>query len=98
MRIGLIGTGTIGGGVVEILEAKTVKYRETLGLELELAYICAKDDTELAPYKAKGYRTTTDAMEMIADPSKNSPAATGYSDSSILSPGEAEICPASSGS
>lgn len=69
MRIGLIGTGTIGGGVVEILEAKTVKYRETLGLELELAYICAKDDTELAPYKAKGYRTTTDAMEMIADPS-----------------------------
>lgn len=69
MRIGLIGTGTIGGGVVEILEAKTVKYRETLGLDLELACICAKDDTELAPYKAKGYRTTTDAMEMIADPS-----------------------------
>lgn len=69
MRIGLIGTGTIGGGVVEILEAKTAKYRETLGLDLELACICAKDDTELAPYKAKGYRTTTDAMEMIADPS-----------------------------
>lgn len=69
MRIGLIGTGTIGGGVVEILEAKTVKYRETLGLDLELACICAKDDTELAPYKAKGYRTTTDAMKMIADPS-----------------------------
>ncbi len=69
MRIGLIGTGTIGGGVVEILEAKTVKYRETLGLDLELACICAKDDTELAPYKAKGYRTTTDAMEMIANPS-----------------------------
>ncbi len=69
MRIGLIGTGTIGGGVVEILEAKAAKYRETLGLDLELACICAKDEGELAPYKAKGYRTTTDAMEMIADPS-----------------------------
>lgn len=69
MRIGLIGTGTIGGGVVEILEAKIPQYREKLGLELELACICAKSDEEVAPYKAKGYRTTTDAHTMIADPS-----------------------------
>lgn len=69
MRIGLIGTGTIGGGVVEILEAKIPQYREKLGLDLELACICAKSEEEVAPYKAKGYRTTTDAQTMIEDPS-----------------------------
>lgn len=71
MRIGLIGTGTIGGGVVEILEAKAAQYREKLGIDLELACICAKSDEEVAPYKAKGYKTTTDAMTMITDPTIN---------------------------
>ncbi|WP_233134246.1 homoserine dehydrogenase [Fibrobacter intestinalis] len=69
MRIGLIGTGTIGGGVVEIIESKASQYREKLNVNLELACICAKSDEEVAPYKAKGYTTTTDAMQMIADPS-----------------------------
>ena len=69
MRIGLIGTGTIGGGVVEIIESKASQYREKLNVNLELACICAKSDEEVAPYKAKGYTTTTEAMQMIADPS-----------------------------
>ena len=37
LRIGLIGTGTVGGGVIQILEQKIAEYKEKLGVELELA-------------------------------------------------------------
>ncbi|HHX15694.1 MAG TPA: homoserine dehydrogenase [Fibrobacter sp.] len=69
MRIGLIGTGTVGGGVIEILELKSKDYLEQLGLTLELACICARTEEELAPFKAKGYPVTTNADSMIKDPS-----------------------------
>ena len=44
MRIGLIGTGTVGGGVIEILEQRAKYFQEALGVQLELACICAKTD------------------------------------------------------
>ena len=66
LRIGLIGTGTVGGGVIQILEQKIAEYKEKLGVELELACICAKSEEEVAPYKAKGYKVSTNADEMIA--------------------------------
>ncbi len=69
MKIGLIGTGTVGGGVVEILEQKTKDFRDFLDVRLEMACICAKSEEELAPWKAKGYAVTTDAFSMIGDPS-----------------------------
>ena len=31
LRIGLIGTGTVGGGVIQILEQKIAEYKEKLG-------------------------------------------------------------------
>ena len=58
LRIGLIGTGTVGGGVIQILEQKIAEYKEKLGVELELACICAKSEEEVAPYKAKGYKVS----------------------------------------
>ena len=66
LRIGLIGTGTVGGGVIQILEQKIAEYKEKLGVELQLACICAKSEEEVAPYKAKGYKVSTNADEMIA--------------------------------
>ena len=66
LRIGLIGTGTVGGGVIQILEQKIAEYKEKLGVELELSCICAKSEEEVAPYKAKGYKVSTNADEMIA--------------------------------
>lgn len=68
LRIGLIGTGTVGGGVIEILEQKAADYKEKLGIELQLACICAKTEEEVAPYRAKGYNVSTDADSMIANP------------------------------
>lgn len=67
MRIGLIGTGTVGGGVIEILEQRAKYFQEALGVQLELACICAKTDEELAPFREKGYAVSTDAFAMIND-------------------------------
>ena len=39
MRIGLIGAGTVGGGVIDILELKSKSYKEELGLDLDIYYI-----------------------------------------------------------
>ena len=66
LRIGLIGTGTVGGGVIQILEQKIAEYKEKLGVELQLACICAKSEEEVAPYKAKGYKVSTNADEPVA--------------------------------
>lgn len=68
LRIGLIGTGTVGGGVISILEQKIPEYKKNLGVDLELSCICAKSDDEVAPYKAKGYNVSTNADAMILDP------------------------------
>ncbi len=68
MRIGIIGVGTVGSGVVEIIEKKQPEWK-ALGLTIEIGGICARTDEELAPYLARGYRVSTSADEVIADSS-----------------------------
>jgi len=68
MRIGIIGVGVVGSGVVDIIEQKQKEWA-ALGVTVEIGGICAKSDVELAPYKAKNYRVTTSADELINDAS-----------------------------
>lgn len=68
MRIGIIGVGTVGSGVVEILLAKQQEWK-SLGVSIEIGGICARTDEELAPYKAKGFAVSTNADQVISDPS-----------------------------
>lgn len=37
IRIGLIGAGTVGSGVIEILKKESISYREKFGIELILS-------------------------------------------------------------
>ena len=69
MRIGLIGTGTVGSGVIQIIEQKKEYYKKALSINLELACICAKTEEEVRPFKEKGYTVSTNADEMIQDKS-----------------------------
>jgi homoserine dehydrogenase len=68
MRIGIIGVGTVGSGVVEVVEQKKAEYAAKFGVKLEIACVAARTQEELAPFESKGYRVTTDAMAMLADP------------------------------
>ncbi|HSQ43174.1 MAG TPA: homoserine dehydrogenase [Fibrobacteraceae bacterium] len=67
MRIGIIGVGTVGSGVVEIIESMQAEWR-TQGVDATLAMICAKNEEELTPYRAKGYPVTTDANTLLHHP------------------------------
>ncbi|HOO77385.1 MAG TPA: homoserine dehydrogenase [bacterium] len=69
IRIGLIGWGTVGTGVLKILRKNGGLISERLGAELEVARIA---DTDLSrPRKIRVRRSllTADAAEVVADPS-----------------------------
>lgn len=67
--IGIIGVGTVGSGVVELLRSRASDLTRAGGVELVLAKICARLDAELAPYAEAGIPTTKDVQELLADPS-----------------------------
>jgi len=69
LRIGIIGVGTVGSGVIEIIEQKRDEFHAKLGVLLEIAGVAAKTEEELAPFKAKGYKGFTDANELLEDDS-----------------------------
>ena len=67
--VGIIGLGTVGSGTVEILEERIPFFASELGLDIEIRGLCAKSDAETAPFAARGHRCTTNAQELIDDPS-----------------------------
>jgi homoserine dehydrogenase len=67
MRIGIIGVGTVGSGVIEIIEQKRDEFHAKLGVLFEIAAVVAKTEEELAPFKAKGYKGFTDASAVLED-------------------------------
>lgn len=67
--VGIIGVGTVGSGVVELLQTRSSTLAAASGVELRLARICARFDAELAPYAQAGIPTTKDVQELLADPS-----------------------------
>ncbi len=66
--VGIIGVGTVGSGVVELLRTRSADLTATGGVELKLAKICARLDSELAPYAQDGIPTTRDAQDLLNDP------------------------------
>src|SRR5256885_9060379 len=70
VRIGLLGLGTVGGGVVKILESRRAMLEERAGARLVLATVA---DTDLTRPRAgldlKKLPLTADAAGVLADPS-----------------------------
>ncbi|MCU0241894.1 MAG: homoserine dehydrogenase [Vicinamibacteria bacterium] len=66
-RVGLVGVGTVGGGVAEILlkEAASLKQR-TGGALIQLAAAADLDPERLAPLRAQGVATFSSADALIA--------------------------------
>jgi len=69
MRIGIIGVGTVGSGVVEVIEQKRNELHAKFGILLEIAGVVAKTEEELVPFKARGYKGFTDASAVLEDDS-----------------------------
>src|SRR5438477_8984899 len=70
VKIGLLGLGTVGGGVVKILESRREMLEERAGARLTLAAVA---DTDLTRPREgldlKSLPLTADAASVLADPS-----------------------------
>jgi homoserine dehydrogenase len=69
VRLGLLGCGTVGGGVIQLLRANAEYLAQTVGAPLEVARVLVRArDKERVPELDRAV-LTTDAESVIGDPS-----------------------------
>jgi len=66
--VGIIGTGTVGSGVIELLTTRAEAISQAAGTTVRLAKICAREASEVERYALEGIPVTTSALELIDDP------------------------------
>jgi len=69
IRVGLIGLGTVGSGVVEILKRHREDFRSRAGVDIELARFADRTETRFTDLGLDPDACTTDAFALIDDPS-----------------------------
>jgi len=67
-RIGLIGLGTIGGGLAKLIHRKRSVILKNQKVDLKLKTVCEIDKAKLRGLPLNGVRVTRDAMSLIRDP------------------------------
>ena len=67
VRIGLIGTGTVGGGCIDIVKNHREDFKRHYGIDIELARVCSLDKGE-AEAHGVGDLFTPDFHEITGDP------------------------------
>ncbi len=68
VRLGLVGLGTVGTGVVRILQEGEARIAERLGFPLELVTIAVRDPSKERSVRLDGYRLTGDWRRVVDDP------------------------------
>ena len=68
VKVGLIGLGTVGGGVIEILHAHAQDFERRAAVSVELARFADRNEDRFKELRLDPARCTTDAFEVIADP------------------------------
>ena len=66
--IGIVGAGTVGGGVIKILNKRIENLRQEQGLPIRIARIADKDPRRQAQFAAYGAICTLDANSILNDP------------------------------
>jgi homoserine dehydrogenase len=69
IRVGLIGLGTVGSGVIEILRKHRTDFSNRAGVDIELARFADRDTQRFADIGLAPEQCSTDAQELIGDPS-----------------------------
>ncbi len=67
VKIGLVGTGTVGGGCLDIILKHQDDFKRHYGVDLELARVCSLSSDE-AEAHGVGHLFTNDFNEVINDP------------------------------
>ncbi len=68
IRLGLIGLGTVGQGVLELLDRHGAFYESSLGLTFRVVAAAARREASLARVAATGCFTTTDPQAVAVHP------------------------------
>lgn len=68
VKIGILGLGTVGSGVIEIVQSKLSEYKESMGLDLELTLLCARSADTRAAFEKQGYQTTAEPLDVLTHP------------------------------
>ena len=67
VRIGLVGTGTVGGGCIDIIQAHQQDFKRHYGIDVELARVCSRNP-EQAAARGVGHLFTSDFHDITGDP------------------------------
>lgn len=67
VKVGLVGTGTVGGGCLDILRNHKEEFKRHFGIDIELTRVCSRQP-EVAESYGLSDIFTTDFHEMIEDP------------------------------
>lgn len=68
IRIGMVGCGTVGRGLLELLEAEREPVAERYGVRFSVTKIAVRDIAKDRGPRAEGIERTTDSMSLVADP------------------------------
>jgi len=68
INIGIIGFGTVGSGVVKILQDRAGLLADRSGVDIKIKYVCDADLKSKRPVKVKDSSLTNDAWKVINDP------------------------------
>ena len=66
VKIGLVGTGTVGGGCIDIIQKHREDFKRHFGVDIELARVCSLDKGE-AEAHGVGHLFTSDFHDIIND-------------------------------
>jgi homoserine dehydrogenase len=68
IRIGMIGCGTVGGGVVELLRRQEAALAERYGVKFTITKLAVRDLAKPRPPEVSDVPRTTRALDLVADP------------------------------
>src|SRR5689334_5893220 len=68
VRLGIIGGGTVGGGVVQALQRNGALMASRLGIELRLVKVAVRNPAKARAVKIRASLLTRDWSSVIADP------------------------------
>lgn len=69
IRIGLLGLGQVGGGLVEILHSKRAWFISQLGVDFEIRKIAVRNLSKKRPFKVAAHLLTNNPKLVVKDPS-----------------------------
>ena len=68
IKVGLIGAGTVGGGVIKVLEKNSADIAKKAGVEIKIVRICAKGLDGVKAEYGDGYEYTENFADVVNDP------------------------------